>query len=116
VIDELDFIFRTAKRLGLTWETVQDIGPPLLKSFVNEVPILNVERGLVVRLEDQARTTNENDLRDVASFAAALPLVDILVGEKASVNLARQARFGEKYGVVLLTRVSDLTDDLLGKA
>lgn len=116
VIDELDFIFRTAKRLGLTWETVQDIGPSLLKSFVNEVPILNVERELVVRLEDQARTTNENDLRDVASFAAALPLVDILVGEKASVNLARQARLGGKYGVVLLTRVSDLTDDLLGKA
>ncbi|MEN5112992.1 hypothetical protein ABE453_03150 [Brevundimonas diminuta] len=115
VIDELDFIFRTAKRLGLTWETVQDIGPQLLKSFVNEVPIPNVERELVVRLEDQDRATNKNDLRDVASFAAAPPLVDILVGEKASVNLARQARLGEKYDVVLLTRVSDLTDDLLGK-
>lgn len=116
VIDELDFICRTAKRLGLAWTTIHDIGPSLLKSFVNEVPILNVERELVVRLEDQDRAANENDLRDVASFAAALPLVHCLVGEKASVNLARQARLGEKYSTVLLTKVSDLTDDVLGNA
>lgn len=116
VIDEFDFICRTAKRCGLAWTKVHDIGPSLLKSFVNEVPILNVERELVVRLEDQDRATNENDLRDVASFAAALPLVHFLVGEKASVNLARQARLGEKYSTVLLTRVSDLTDDLLRNA
>jgi hypothetical protein len=113
IIDELDFIFLTAKRLGLSWSSVSDIGPSLLKSIVTEVPIMNVERELVVRLEDQQRTTNENDLRDMASFTLALPLADILIGEKAFVNLARQAKLGEKYDVVLLTKVMELTDDLL---
>lgn len=115
VIDELDFIFLTARRLGLAWTSIHDIGPSLLKSFVSEIPIMNVERELVVRLEDQDRATNENDLRDMASFAAALPLVDIFVGEKAFVNLSRQARLGEKYDTVLLTKVSDLTDELLAR-
>lgn len=116
VIDELDFIFLIAKRLGLDWTSIHDIGPSFLKSFVSEIPIMSVERELVVRLEDQDRATNENDLRDMASFAAALPLVDILVGEKAFVNLSRQARLGEKYDTVLLTKVSDLTDGLLTTA
>ena len=115
IIDELDFIVLTARRLGLDWSNIHDIGPSVLKSIVTEVPIMNAERELVVRLEDQDRRTNENDLRDMASFAAALPLVDILVGEKAFVNLSRQARLGEKYDTVLLTKVSELTDDLLAK-
>jgi hypothetical protein len=97
----------------LSWSSVSDIGPSLLKSIVTEVPIMNVERELVVRLEDQQRTTNENDLRDMASFTLALPLADILIGDKAFVNLARQAKLGEKYDVVLLTKVMELTDDLL---
>jgi hypothetical protein len=113
LIDELDCVFLTAKRLGLPWTSVRDIGASLGKSLVADVPVLNVERELVVRLEDQRHATNENDLRDMSSFTTALPLADILVGEKAFANLARQARLGEKYGTVLLTSVTELSQDLL---
>ncbi|WP_312161114.1 hypothetical protein [Phenylobacterium sp.] len=116
ILEELDFIFLTAKRLGLSWYSVGDIGRSLLRSIVTEVPVMNIERELAVRLEDQQRETNENDLRDMLSFTTALPVADILVGEKAFVGLARQAKLGEKYDVVLLTKVMDLTDDLLSAA
>lgn len=42
-----------------------DLGAPLAKRLILDVPVLNVERELVVRLEDQNRATNENDLRDM---------------------------------------------------
>ena len=113
LIDELECVFLTAKRLDLPWTSVRDIGASLGKSIVADVPVLNVERELVVRLEDQKRSTNENDLRDMSSFTTALPLADILVGEKGFVNLARQAALGEKYGTVLLTSVTELSPDLL---
>ncbi|RVA56334.1 hypothetical protein EN933_06430 [Mesorhizobium sp. M7A.F.Ca.US.001.01.1.1] len=113
LLDEIDFIFVIAKQLNLSWSNVHDIGPSLAKSLIADVPIMNVERELVVRLEDQNRITDENDLRDVASFTTALPLADVFVAEKPFVNLARQARLGDKYGTVLLTSVTELTGDML---
>ena len=98
----------TAKRLNLAWSSRHDIGPSLAKSLVADVPIMNVERELVVRLEDQNQMTNENDLRDMASFITALPLADVFVAEKPFVNLARQARLGDQYHTVLLTSVTEL--------
>ena len=116
LIDEIDFVFLIAKRLNLPWTRVGDIGASLAKSLVSEVPVMNVERELVVRLEDQNRALNENDLRDMDSFTTALPLADIFVAEKPFVNLARQARLGEKYGTMLLTSVTDLSRDTLQPA
>ena len=113
LLDEIDFIFLTAKRLNLSWSSVRDLGPSLTKSLVDDIPAMNVERELVVRLEDQDRSINENDLRDMYSFTTALPLADILVAEKPFVNLARQARLGDKYNTALLTSVTDLTSEEL---
>lgn len=69
----------------------RDIGAKLGKSLVTEVPVMNVERQLAVRLEDQSRGTSENDTRDMAAFITALPLVDIIVAEKQFVNLSPNA-------------------------
>jgi hypothetical protein len=113
LLDEIDVVLMTAKRLNLPWSSVGDIGVSLAKSLVADVPIMNVERELAVRLEDQKRATNENDLRDMAAFTTALPLADVFVAEKPFVNLARQARLGDKYGTVLLTSVTELTPDML---
>lgn len=71
------------------------------------MPILNVERELVVRLEDQARAIDENDLRDLMAFMTVLPLADVVVAEKPFVNLACQSRLGEAYGTKLLTSIFD---------
>jgi len=108
LIDELDFILGIARQINPAWSTVSDMGPSLTKSLVNDIPIMNVERELVVRLEDQKRPINENDLRDMLSFTVALPLANILVAEKAFVGLARQAGLGDKYQTMLLTDVSEL--------
>ncbi len=108
MIDELDFILATGRKLGLDWNEVRDIGPSLVRSILVDVPILAIERELAVRLEDQARPIAENDLRDMSAFATVLPLADIVVGEKAFVNLARQARLGKIYGTRLLTSIDEL--------
>lgn len=108
VIDELDFIFATARPLGLDWSTVADIGSSLVRSMVVDVPVFNVESELVVRLEDQGRAISENDLRDMAAFITVLPLADVIVAEKQFVNLARQARLDERHETTLLTSIHDL--------
>lgn len=113
LLDEIDYILAMGRGLGLPWSRVGDIGASLAKSLVTDVPIMEAERQLVVRLEDQSRTTNENDLRDMAAFTAALPLVDIIVGEKQFVNLSRQAKLDTRYGTTLLTSVEELTPQLL---
>lgn len=110
IIDELDFIFATGQGLGLGWSTVSDIGSSLVRSIAVDIPILNVERELAVRLEDQGRAISENDLRDMMSFITVLPLADIVVAEKQFVNLSRQARLDERYGTRLLTSVFDLLE------
>jgi hypothetical protein len=71
---------------------------------------MHTERELVLRLEDQDRMANENDLRDMGQFVTALALADVVVGEKPFVNMARQAGLGSKYGTELLTSVQELTD------
>jgi len=108
VIDELDFIFAAARKLGLDWSTVSDIGSSLVRSFTVDVPVFHVERELVVRLEDQARPIAENDLRDMMAFTTVLPIADVIVAEKPFVNLARQAKLGETYGTELMTSILDL--------
>lgn len=109
ILDELDFIFATARGLGLDWSTVADIGSSLLRSISVDVPMLAAERELVVRLEDQRRAISENDLRDMMSFITVLPFADVIVAEKQFVNLARQAGLGERYGTALLTSIHELT-------
>jgi hypothetical protein len=108
IIDELDFILATGRRLGLDWNGVRDVGSSLVRSILVDVPILATERELAVRLEDQAKSIAENDLRDMSAFATALPLADIVVGEKTFVNLALQARLDKIYGTQLLTSIDEL--------
>jgi hypothetical protein len=111
IIDELDFIFATAQGLGLSWSTVGDIGSSLIRSIAVDVPILNIERELVVRLEDQGREISENDLRDMMAFVTVLPYADIVIAEKQFVNLSRQARLDERYETRMLTSIFDLLED-----
>jgi hypothetical protein len=116
LLDEIDYILALGRQHGLPWKDVRDIGAKLGKSLVTEVPIMNVERQLAVRLEDQSRATTENDLRDMAAFITTLPLVDIIVAEKQFVNLSRQAKLDAQYGTSLLTSVHDLTREMLAPA
>ena len=108
IIDELDFILATGRQLGLDWRTVSDIGSSLVRRIAAEIPILNIERELAVRLEDQARGINENDLRDMAAFTTVVPFADLVVAEKQFVNLARQASLDKDHKTTLMTSIFDL--------
>ncbi|MBI1401033.1 hypothetical protein [Hyphomonas sp.] len=108
IIDEFDFILAIARSLGLKWSMAIDIGSSLVRSIVVDVPVLNTERELVVRLEDQDRAVSENDLRDMMAFITVLPFADVMIAEKQFVNLTRQARLDERYGTILLTSIHDL--------
>lgn len=113
LIDEADFILETGRRLGLNWYNICDIGSSFMRSLTVDVPVLHVERELVTRLEDQRRAISENDLRDLSAFTAMLPLADMVIAEKPFVNLARQARLGERYETTLMTSVSQLSMEAL---
>lgn len=112
-IDEFDFICRVANRLGLQWDKPSDLGSSLVRALAVDIPVLNIERELVVRLESQSRLIGENDLRDMASFIVVLPFADVVVAEKTLVNISRQGRLGVRYQTRLLTSVFDLTPDML---
>ena len=110
IIDELDFIFAVAQNLGLNRLTVADLGSSFVRGMIVNVPLLNVERELVVRLEDQGRPVSENDLRDMWAFMTVLPLADVIVAEKQFVNLVWQARLDERYGTTLFTSIFELIE------
>lgn len=116
MLDEIEYILALGRRCSLPWRDVRDIGDKLGKSLIADVPIMNVERQLAVRLEDQSRATTENDLRDMIAFVTALPLVDVIVAEKLFVNLSRQAKLDTQYGTRLLTSIHDLSREMLAPA
>ena len=113
MIDEMEFVLATGRRLGLGWHGVRDIRSSLMRRLTAEVPVLHIERELAIRIEDQARPISENDLRDMSAFTTVLPFADVMVAEKPFVNLARQARLGEQYGTKLLTSIFDLSQTVI---
>lgn len=116
IIDECDFILGTGRALGLPWGDARDLGSQLVRKLVVDIPLFDVERELVVRLEDQNRPIHENDLRDLSAFATALPLADVMIAEKPFVNIVRQARLDVRYGTTMLTSVFEFTPDLLDRS
>lgn len=115
ILDEIDFILQSGRRLGLAWHNVKDVGSSLLRAITVDLPVLNAERELAIRLEDQSRAVTDNDLRDMAAFTAVLPLADMIIAEKPFVNLAKQARLDERYGTVMLTSIFDFAPDMATK-
>lgn len=102
---EIELLATLAKKYGVHWNSVEDIGSPIARRLVNEMPIYHVERELAIRLEAQTRPINENDFRDVQAYCASIPYADVVVGENLVINLARQARLGEKYGTKFETDI-----------
>ena len=112
VIDEIEFILDTGRSLGLEWKDVRDVGSSLVRSIVVDIPILDVERELVVRLEDQDKPITENDLRDMSAFTTTLPFAHFVIAEKPFVNLAKQARLDVRYDTALLTTIFDFKSSM----
>lgn len=113
LIDHLDLIFSMANELGLAISSVSDLGNSRARALVTEVATFHIERELAAITESESRPISENDLRDLAALNVALPYADIIVGEKAFLNRARQARLGHHYATTLLTSIAELREQLL---
>lgn len=101
LIEEMDLFLAIANRAGLKWATISDMGAKTAKALVREAPTLNTERELTLRLESQNRAIDENDMRDMKAYCAAVPYADVIIGENQFTNLARQSGLDKLYGTQL---------------
>ena len=108
LIEHLDLIFSITKELNLPISTISDLGPSRTKAIIGKVPVFDIERELAVKMENENRLIDENDLRDVSALYTVLPYADIIVGEQAIINRARQAKLGERYNTKLFTKITEL--------
>jgi hypothetical protein len=112
MLDEIHLILAFARSAGVPWTDVSDIGSSNARRIINDVPIYYIERELAVRLEDQKRSVNENDFRDMQGFCAAFVYADHVIGENQFVNLAMQAGLGKKYRTLVSTDLLSLGESL----
>lgn len=108
LVEELGHLAKLASNYGIRWTKVEDIGPSITRRIIEEIPLYYTERELVLRLEAQSRPVNENDMRDIDAYAAALPYADEIAGENQMINLARQAGLDKKYNTRLVTDIMSL--------
>jgi hypothetical protein len=103
-----DLTLEVARKMNLPVGKLEDLGSEHVQYLIEAVPLFVIERELVVKTEGEERPVDENDLRDLAAFDIVLPYADTVVGEKAFLSRARQARLGERYRTRLLTDFNDL--------
>lgn len=108
LIEEMDLFLAIANRAGLNWKTISDMGAKTAKALIREAPTLNTERELSLRLESQNRAINENDMRDMKAYCAAVPYADVIIGENQFINLARQGGLDKLYGTQLAAHILTL--------
>jgi hypothetical protein len=108
MISELPLLGMLAEKYGVDWSSTAAIGDKVGRRIVEEMPIYQTERELVVRLEAQERPIHENDFRDVQAYCAAIVYADVIVGENQLINLARQGGLGKKYNTRLETDILTL--------
>lgn len=106
--DELDVILDFAREAGAPWQALSDIGPSNARKIIREAPIYHVERELALRLEAQSRKLDENDIRDMSAFCAAVPYADCIFAEKQFVNLTRQAGLHEHYDTLVSSDLKEI--------
>lgn len=111
-IDEGGRILSVANALDLNWNNASDVGSNRLRQIIRDVPTYHVEVALASRIESLDRSIVSNDLRDMQAYVAAIPCVDVLIGEKLFVNLAMQAGLGKRYGCELHTSMAALESHL----
>lgn len=96
--------------IGRKVEEMKGMGPKAIVTFLQNVPTLNVEAEMAARLEAQTGDIEQNDIRDMQSFCAAIPYASHIIAEKAFVSLATQSKLDAQYN----TSLSNSLESLLG--
>jgi hypothetical protein len=93
---------------GIAPEEFFDADAESLTTFCKAVPMMYVDSQLERVQNASGRHWAPNDLNDIDAMMRALVYCDIVVGEKYWINVARQAKLGERFNTVLLTSLNDL--------
>ncbi|KKN53298.1 hypothetical protein LCGC14_0603700 [marine sediment metagenome] len=81
--------------------------------FMKEFPIIYTHSTLVsFRDRDLRRKIDPNDLIDIASYAVPIAYLDVVLGEKYFITLAKQAKLDELYGCRLFSKMETFFDFL----
>ena len=107
--DHQELIFSVLLSIGHSVEEFKQLGDSALLALLQDIPALNVERELVIKLESQSRDIPPNDLLDMYSFCAAIPYADWLIAENAFVTLAKQAKLDIIYRTKITNNLGDLS-------
>jgi hypothetical protein len=110
--NEIELIIGFAKKAGIPWSTVTDIGGSNARRIMSDVPTYYVEREIGLRLEAQTRPIDENDFRDMQSFCAIVPYADEVITENHFASLAQQAGLDKKYDTRITTSIVALKEYL----
>lgn len=109
-LENQKLFFEIALAIGISIEQMKALKDDQLRSFLEDVPTLDVEARMAARLEIKTGKLCSNDLFDMQSFYTAIPYSERIVAEKGAVSLARQARLDDKYGVKLHHSLDSLLD------
>jgi hypothetical protein len=113
ITDHIDEIFRIARYMKLKIATINDLGPSRILAIISKIPTLHIEMEIVIKIEGEAVSLEENDIRDILALTQVFPYADIIVGEKAALGRARQAKLHQTYKTQLFTKLSDLNPEIL---
>lgn len=112
LLDHLEQILSIANEIGIPWRSVLDIGDVMARRIISDLPYFSVETELAIKLERSNHTLIENDLRDMQNMSAVLPHSSFVVIEKAFAALAIQSKLHQKFGVKIMTDISELNEIL----
>ncbi|HKI04723.1 MAG TPA: hypothetical protein VKK31_22270 [Thermoanaerobaculia bacterium] len=105
-----DKIYASVLRLGGTLESLRSLTAEQLTTIIDDVPCFDIECRLAVKLEQQAKKVEENDVFDIAALTAAVPYFDAVVTESFWVNLCKQSGVSSKYSARLFSSLFQVCD------
>ena len=103
-----DIMFSQVASIGKTADDIRQLRGETIIKIIDDVPTLNIERHLAVKLEAQDRMLERNDLLDMYSMCGAIPYSTWVIGENTFINLAKQCKLDKKYGSTLSTKLLSL--------
>lgn len=99
----------------ITKEELEQLGSSGLEALISAVPSLFVLTELRrLRYANPAQGFRRTDMNDLRALSVAVPYCDVVVTDKAMVDLLMRSRLPEKYGTKVFAKVTDALTYLKG--
>lgn len=112
-----DHIEPINEALGRAWvsaDALLDLGSEGMTRFRDAVPTMSASSELErLRHSTSQKPWERQDLTDITALAVAAVYCDIVVTERFWVDVARRARFQEKFGTLFLSSLEQLPEHLV---